>query len=295
MSLAECSDGSVVFRFGNANEVEKIREKETIKKVFERNLLKESESCTVRAQTSNPAKVDDLGEQISECREDGGVLDTDSSRVKAVSDHTLEIRKESLEGAVSYTETSDSSGNLLALETNERVRRDSVENDIPYTVSDVLNTTNPELKCNNEVDRLSTSSTSDAVSDLRKVCACEDVSKEMSGGKIKTQFATFESGSTIEVPGSYASKKSSMENGSNEFILPPKGDKDLSIDTTVNDMSSERSHEGDVTEVMHVHAPLGTESILNEETSHSVADESVDVDNTDSLTEASPYLLFLYV
>lgn len=82
MGLAECSDGSVIFRFGYASEVETIDEKETINKDFEHNSCEEIEACAERGQRSSSAEVDALV--------DGGVLDADSGVVNPVTDCTLE-------------------------------------------------------------------------------------------------------------------------------------------------------------------------------------------------------------
>ncbi|XP_041011611.1 probable protein phosphatase 2C 71 isoform X3 [Juglans microcarpa x Juglans regia] len=94
LETTECSDGSVLFRFGNASEVEKIHEKKTINDSGH-NLCKQTE-------------VDDLVDQISECREDGDVLDTNISVVENVSDPMSELRKGVFEGTVSKLASSAS-------------------------------------------------------------------------------------------------------------------------------------------------------------------------------------------
>ncbi|KAF5448535.1 hypothetical protein F2P56_029057 [Juglans regia] len=94
LETTECSDGSVLFRFGNASEVEKIHEKKTINDSGH-NLCKQTE-------------VDDLVDQISECREDGDVRDTNISVVENVSDPMSELRKGVFEGTVSKLASSAS-------------------------------------------------------------------------------------------------------------------------------------------------------------------------------------------
>ncbi|XP_059446199.1 probable protein phosphatase 2C 71 isoform X2 [Corylus avellana] len=213
LSTTECSDGSVVFRFGNASEVETIDEKETINKDFEHNLCEEIESCAERGQISDSA----------ECREDGGVL-----------------------------------------ETNVHIQEDCVEDDKNITksarlVSDDINMGNPKINCENEVYTFSISLSSDS----------------------------------IEVSGTCASERSSTENADIGVAYLSKADKEPRVDTMMNYVTGEKSNDGDVTEVMHVPTPLEARPVLNEETSHSTVNESVDADkieNSTVLDDSAPSL-----
>ena len=108
--MAECSDGSVLFRFANASELEKIEEEEEEEangynyKDFQHNLYSD------REQTSNPSEVDD---QTSISREIT-YTDTDSSVVKAA--------------AVLHTKITDSSASVIQdLGTNVHIQKDSIE------------------------------------------------------------------------------------------------------------------------------------------------------------------------
>ncbi|KAG6711139.1 hypothetical protein I3842_05G038700 [Carya illinoinensis] len=95
LETIECSDGSVLFRFGNASEVEKMHEEKTINNDSGHNLCKQTE-------------VDDLVDLISECREDGDVRDLNISVVENVSDPMSELRKGVFEGTVSKLASSAS-------------------------------------------------------------------------------------------------------------------------------------------------------------------------------------------
>ncbi|XP_050260397.1 probable protein phosphatase 2C 62 isoform X4 [Quercus robur] len=108
VSTTECSDGSVLFRFANASELEKIEEEEEEAgynyKDFQHNLYSD------REQTSNPSEVDD---QTSISREITNT-DTDSSVVKAA--------------AVLHTNITDSSASVIQdLGTNVHIQKDSIE------------------------------------------------------------------------------------------------------------------------------------------------------------------------
>ena len=109
----ECSDGSVLFRFANASELQKIVEEEVEEeeeatgynyKDFQHNLYSD------REQTSNRTEVDD---QMSISREITNT-DTDSSVVKAA--------------AVLHTKITDSSASVIQeLGTNVHIQKDSIE------------------------------------------------------------------------------------------------------------------------------------------------------------------------
>jgi hypothetical protein len=243
--LAEFSDGSVLFRFGIASEVETIDEKETINKDFEHNLCEEIESCAERGQISDSA----------ECREDGGVL-----------------------------------------ETNVHIQEDCVEDDKNITesarlFSDDINMGNSKINCDVEVYSLS----SDVVSDLGMVSTCEEVSDEKGVGEIMNQLLASSKSDSIEVSGSCASERSSTENADIGVAYLSKVDKEPRVDTIMNYVTGEKSNDGDVTEVMHVSTPFEARPVLNEETSHSTVDESVDADKIENSTVVSPDLLFFYV
>jgi hypothetical protein len=238
----------VIFRFGNASEVETIDEKETINKDFGHNSCEEVESCAERGQRSNSAEVDDLVDLISACGEDGGVVDADSSVVKPVTDFTLE--------------------------TNVHIQEDCVEDDknvikSARSFSDDVNMRNPK----NEVYTLSTSLSSDVVSDLGMVSTCKEVSDEKSVGEITNQLVSTSKSDSIEVSGSYASERSSTENADIGVAYPSKADKEPRVDTMKNYVTGEKSNDCNVTEVMHGSTPFEARPVLNEETRHSTVDD----------------------
>ncbi|XP_062177421.1 probable protein phosphatase 2C 71 isoform X3 [Alnus glutinosa] len=261
LSTTECSDGSVIFRFGNASEVETIDEKETINKDFGHNSCEEVESCAERGQRSNSAEVDDLVDLISACGEDGGVVDAGSSAVKPVTDCTLE--------------------------TNLHIQEDCVEDDknvikSARSFSDDVNIGNPKINCKNEVYTLSTSLSSDVVSDLGMVSTCKEVSDEKSVGEMTNQLVSTSKSDSIEVSGSYASERSSTENAYIGVAYPSKADKEPRVDTMKNYVTGEKSNDCDVTEVMHGSTPFEAIPVLSEETRHSTVDESVDADKIEN-------------
>ena len=258
-ALAECSDGSVLFRFANASELEKIEEEEEEEetgynyKDFQHNLYSD------REQTSNPTEVDD---QMSISREITNT-DTDSSVVKAA--------------AVLHTKITDSSASVIQdLGTNVHIQKDSIE-DGKYVMSS-----------KNEVDTSSISLVLDVVSDFGKVSTpCEEVSGEKISDETRIQLKSSESESTVDqVSSSYASETSNMVNA----------DKGHSVDTNtmVTYMTDEKSNEGNVTqEMMDVSTSLEAKPVLDKEISHNPEDESVNADEIERSTVVSPYILFL--
>lgn len=255
----ECSDGSVLFRFANASEFEKIVEEEEEEatgynyKDFQHNLYSD------REQTSNPTEVDD---QMSISREITNT-DTDSSVVKAA--------------AVLHTKITDSSASVIQdLGTNVHIQKDSIE-DGKYVMSS-----------KNEVDTSSISLVLDVVSDFGKVSTpCEEVSGEKISDETRIQLKSSESESTVDqVSSSYASETSNMVNA----------DKGHSVDTNtmVTYMTDEKSNEGNVTqEMMDVSTSLEAKPVLDKEISHNPEDESVNADEIERSTVVSPYILFL--
>ena len=260
-ALAECSDGSVLFRFANASELEKIEEEEEEEtgynyKDFQHNLYSD------REQISNPTEVDD---QMSISREITNTdTDTDSSVVKAA--------------AVLHTEITDSSASVIQdLGTNVHIQKDSIE-DGKYVI----------MSSKNEVDASSISLVLDVVSDFGKVSTpCEEVSGEKISGENRIQSKSSESESMVDqVSSSYASETSNMVNA----------DKDHSVDTNtmVTYMTDEKSNEGNVTqEMMDVSSSLEAKPVLDKEISHNPEDESVNADEIESSTVVSPYIRFL--
>jgi hypothetical protein len=59
-----------------------------------------------------------------------------------------------------------------------------------------------------------------------------------------------------------------------------------------NYVTGENSNDCDVTEVMHGSTPFEARPVLNEETRHSTADESVDADKIENSIAVSPDILF---
>ncbi|KAK4564101.1 hypothetical protein RGQ29_006262 [Quercus rubra] len=249
VSTTECSDGSVLFRFANASELEKIEEEEEKEtgynyKDFQHNLYSD------REQTSNPTEVDD---QMSISREITNT-DTDSSVVKAA--------------AVLHTKITDSSASVIQdLGTNVHIQKDSIE-DGKYVMSS-----------KNEVDTSSISLVLDVVSDFGKVSTpCEEVSGEKISDETRIQLKSSESESTVDqVSSSYASETSNMVNA----------DKGHSVDTNtmVTYMTDEKSNEGNVTqEMMDVSTSLEAKPVLDKEISHNPEDESVNADEIERST-----------
>ncbi|KAK9989139.1 hypothetical protein SO802_029378 [Lithocarpus litseifolius] len=250
VSTTECSDGSVLFRFANASELEKIVEEEEEAtgynyKDFQHNLYSD------REQTSNPTEVDDqmsIGREITN-------TGTDSSVVK--------------EAAVLHTKITDSSANVIQdLGTNVHIQKDSIE-DGKYIIK----------SSKSEVDTSSVSLVLDVVSDFGKVSnPCEEVSGEKISGETRIQLKSSKSESTVDqVPSSYASETSNMVNA----------DKDHSVDTNtmVTYMTDEKSNEGNVTqEMMDVSTSLEAKAVLDKEISHNPEEESVNADEIESST-----------
>ncbi|KAL4614741.1 hypothetical protein ACB092_07G075000 [Castanea dentata] len=255
VSTTECSDGSVLFRFANASELEKIDEEEEEKestvynyKDFQHNLYSD------REQTSNPTEVDD---QMSLSREIANT-DTDSSVVEAA--------------AVLHTKITDSSANVIQdLGTNVHVQKDYIK-DGKYVI----------MSSKSEVDTSSVSLVLDEVSDFGKVSSpCEEVSGEKISGETRIQPKSSESESTVDqVSSSYASETSNMVNA----------DKDHSVDTNtvvslVTYMTDEKSNEGNVTqEMMDVSTSLEAKPVLDKEISHNPEHESVNADEIERST-----------
>ncbi|XP_065631322.1 probable protein phosphatase 2C 62 isoform X3 [Quercus suber] len=251
VSTTECSDGSVLFRFANASELEKIVEEKEEEatgynyKDFQHNLDSD------REQTSNPTEVDD---QMSISREITNT-DTESSVVKAAT--------------VLDTKITDSSASVIQDSgTNVHIQKDSIE-DGKYVIT----------SSKNEVDTSSISLVLDVVSDFGKVSTpCEEVSGEKISGETRNQLKSSESESTVDqVSSSYASETSNMVNG----------DKDHSVDTNtmVTYMTDEKSNEGNVTqEMMDVSTSLEAKSVLDKEISHNPEDESVNADEIERST-----------
>lgn len=258
--MAECSDGSVLFRFANASVLEKIDEEEEEKestgfnyKDFQHNLYSD------REQTSNPTEVDD---QMSISREITNT-ESDSSVVKAA--------------AVLHTKITDSSANVIQdLGTNVHIQKDDSIEDGKYVI----------MSSKSEVDTSSVSLVLDEVSDFGKVSTpCEEVSGEKISGETRIQLKYSESESTVDqVSSSYASETSNMVNA----------DKDHSVDTNtvVTYKTDEKSNEGNVTqEMMDVSTSLEAKPVLDKEISHNPEHESVNADEIESSTVVSPYIL----
>ncbi|KAM3742291.1 hypothetical protein ACB098_07G059400 [Castanea mollissima] len=259
VSTTECSDGSVLFRFANASELEKIDEEEEEEKKsngynhkdFQHNLYSD------REQTSNPTEVDD---QISISREITNTdTDTDSSVVKAA--------------AVLHTKITESSANVIQdLGTNVHIQKDDSIEDGKYVI----------MSSKSEVDTSSVSLVLDEVSDFGKVSSpCEEVSGEKISGETRIQLKSSESESTVDqVSSSYASETSNMVNA----------DKDHSVDrntvvSLVTYMIDEKSNEGNVTqEMMDVSTSLEAKPVLDKKISHNPEHESVNADEIESST-----------
>ncbi|XP_075672435.1 uncharacterized protein LOC142641986 isoform X1 [Castanea sativa] len=259
VSTTECSDGSVLFRFANASELEKIDEEEEEEKEsngynhkdFQHNLYSD------REQTSNPTEVDD---QISISREITNTdTDTDSCVVKAA--------------AVLHTKITESSANVIQdLGTNVHIQKDDSIEDGKYVI----------MSSKSEVDTSSVSLVLDEVSDFGKVSSpCEEVSGEKISGETRIQLKSSESESTVDqVSSSHASETSNMVNA----------DKDHSVDTNtvvslMTYMTDEKSNEGNVTqEMMDVSTSLEAKPVLDKEISHNPEHESVNADEIESST-----------
>uniref|UniRef100_A0A5B7BXY9 Protein phosphatase n=1 Tax=Davidia involucrata TaxID=16924 RepID=A0A5B7BXY9_DAVIN len=295
VSTTEFSDGSVLFRFGDASEVARNVELEE-PNIAEGGLVSEDreefkvvkvlDGDREREVTSGGSieLADIVNIKVGVCGKDSSVVERESNVTdcKCESNETLLKDTQDIELPVSEfvhsaldikLSDSSSSGSVLGLEKSAHTEEGSIEN-IGDEISSSISV--PELENSFDVETSS---------------AFEEVIEEKSEDETVPYSSSCEPDSVLEVPNSYALPESRKENVNIEVMQLSVNAKDHGVEAGMEYVTDKDSDEGDVIEAMPMSSPLEAEPILDEETSHDTLEESVEADRIESsvmLIDSSP-------
>lgn len=321
MVSAECSDGSFVFKFGNASVTDSGEPEELnvangsggdglgfggdVKELVNESLVCEDKGQLNVAIISNKnhgseavrtsaAPVDDTFDMAAVCTKSGGAFEG-RNMLKELENPIVEETQSNSRGVSSAPdlESSVNSENIttehgkaeIASSISGRERANDFDDHRSFAPTEVTDRVGKS-----KVARMTIAPELDVVRDGEKICSSEETLRmtNIDGGFVPPS-TTCEPGLNAHVPNSCASHETGTENVKLEFDHQSTAD-------AIEDpkLTDDDAYEDDVIEFMPIHVPAHAEQTLDEETSNETSQGSVDTSTPPSSVKVSHTYVGMY-